>query len=151
MKKTVPAIPLAGLLLSFIGISCVRFVPTALEDPPVMFNKIVFSAGLDQKSGWAEPVGVKTRFEKGTDPSVYSFLSFGELRGGHTLRWRWYDPGRKLFRLTDPIDIGEEGKVFERYIAWDVISLSADKSDGVWTIAVFLDDRLIASGEFEIK
>jgi len=154
MKKAASTIPLTGILLSFVCLlttSCVRFVSTPLEEPAVVFNKLVFSAGLDQKAGWAEPVSAKTRFEKGADAGVYSFLSFGELRGAHTLRWRWYDPGRKLFRLTDPIDIGEEGKVFERYIAWDVVSLSADKPAGVWIVAVYLDDQLIASGEFEIK
>lgn len=154
MKKLAPAIFIHGLLPIFsviLAAACVRFVPTALEGPAVVFDRIVFSAGLDQKDGWAEPVGEKTRFEKGTDPNVYAFLIFGELRGAHTLSWKWYDSSRKLYRTTDPIDIGEAGKVFERYIAWDVIFVSDEKPNGLWTVAVFMDGRLIGSKEYEIK
>jgi hypothetical protein len=154
MKKPAPAIFIHGLLPIFsviLAAACVRFAPPALEDPAVVFDRIVFSSGLNQKADWAGPVGEKRRFEKGSDPNVYAFLSFGELRGAHTLSWKWYDPSRRLYRTTDLIDIGEAGKVFERYIAWDVIFVSDDKPNGLWTVAVFMDGRLIGSNDFEIK
>ena len=154
MKNSASAAYFAGIciiLICFLAVSCVRFVPPALEDPAVVFDRIVFSSGLNQKADWAGPVGEKRRFEKGSDPNVYAFLSFGELRGAHTLSWKWYDPSRRLYRTTDPIDIGEAGKVFERYIAWDVIFVSDDKPNGLWTVAVFMDGRLIGSNDFEIK
>jgi len=47
--------------------------------------------------------------------------------------------------------VGEEGKIFERYIAWDVIYISEDKEKGAWTVAVFMDDKVIAVKDFEIK
>ena len=154
MKNSASAAYFAGIciiLICFLAAACVRFVPTALEGPAVVFDRIVFSAGLDQKDGWAKPAGEKRRFDKGTDPNVYAFLGFGELRGVHTLSWKWYDPSRQLYRTTDPIDIGEAGKVFERYIAWDVIVVLDDKPNGIWTVAVFMDGRLIGSNDFEIK
>ena len=126
-------------------------MPPALEGPDVVFDRIVFSSGLSQKAGWAEPVGEKTRFEKGVDPAAYAFLSFGEVRGAHTLLWKWYDPQRSLYRATEPIGLGAEGKVHDRYIAWDVIQISTDKPAGLWTVAVFLDGNLIVSKDFEIK
>ena len=131
--------------------ACVRFVPPALADPAVVFDRIVLSSGLNQKADWAEPVGEKTRFEKGADPSVYAFLSFGEVRGAHALLWKWYDPSRNLYRATEAIGLGAEGRVHDRYIAWDVITISDDKPTGQWTVAVFLDGDLIASKDFEIK
>lgn len=126
-------------------------MPPALEDPAVVFDRIVLSSGLNQKADWAEPVGEKTRFEKGADPSVYAFLSFGEVRGAYALLWKWYDPSRNLYRATEAIGLGAEGRVHDRYIAWDVITISDDKPTGQWTVAVFLDGDLIASKDFEIK
>ena len=154
MKKASQAIRFSGILLVFIDIlavSCVRFAPAALEGPAVVFDRIVFSPGLVHKADWAEPVGEKTRFEKGADPNIYAFLNFGELRGAHTLLWKWYDPSRKLYRTTDPINIGEQGKVYDRYIAWDVIDFPDDKPTGLWTVAVFMDGYLIDSKDFEIR
>jgi hypothetical protein len=105
MKNYVSAAYFAGIciiLICFLVVSCVRFVPPALEDPAVVFGRIVFSSGLNQKSDWAGPVG-------------------------------------------------EAGKVFERYIARDVIFVSDDKPNGLWTVAVFMDGQLIGSNDFEIK
>jgi hypothetical protein len=69
----------------------------------------------------------------------------------YSLFWKWYAPSRRLYRVTDKISVGEEGKIFERYIAWDVIYVSEDKESGVWTVAVFMDDKVIAVKDFEIK
>jgi hypothetical protein len=33
----------------------------------------------------------------------------------------------------------------------DVIFVSDDKPNGLWTVAVFMDGRLIGSNDFEIK
>ena len=140
-----------GAVLFLYNSACVRFVPPALEDPAVIFDRIVFSSGLNQKDDWAEPVGEKTRFEKGVDSRVYAFLNFGEVRGAHILLWKWYDPSRNLYRVTDAIGLGAEGKIHDRYIAWDVIFITGDKPSGQWTVVVFLDGDLMAVKDFEIK
>jgi hypothetical protein len=56
-----------------------------------------------------------------------------------------------LFRVGEKISIGESGKSFDRYIAWDQISINEEKKNGVWTVAVFLDDKLLVSRELEIR
>jgi hypothetical protein len=53
--------------------------------------------------------------------------------------------------MTDSITIGKQGLVFSAYIAWDQIYLFEEKENGTWTVAVFMDDRLLASREFTIQ
>jgi len=154
MKRPAPAIAIYGLLpimAVILAAACVRFAPPALDDPPAVLARAVLCSSLDQKVDWAEPAGEKAIFKKGTDASVYSFLELKDLRGAHSLFWKWYDPSRRLYRETEGIAVGESGKFFDRYIAWDLINVSEGKENGVWTIAVFMDGRLFVSKEFEIK
>ncbi len=53
--------------------------------------------------------------------------------------------------LAVVLAVGEAGKAFERYVAWDTIFVSDDKEPGTWRVAVFLDERLLVSGRFEVK
>jgi hypothetical protein len=141
-----------ALVPALLFSSCaIRFKYPDLEEPEAVCERMVCCGSIEEKSGWAESVDEKTAFAKGTDPAVYSFVSFKELRGAHTLSWKWYDPSRRLYRATDPIGIGGRERAFDRYIAWDKIAVSDDKENGSWTVAVFLDDRLLVSREFEIK
>jgi len=153
MKRRLLFFESLGLfILTAVLISgCIRFRASALVPPTVVLERAVFCTALDQKNGWAEPIQEKTLFKKGEDSSVYSFLTLKDLQGAHTLFWKWYDSSRRLYRATDKIAIGEEGKVFERYIAWDMVYVSEDKKKGAWTVAIFLDDRLFSAKEFEIK
>jgi hypothetical protein len=134
-----------------LAAACVRFTPPVLDEPFVVLERAVFCSSLDQKDNWAEPAGEKAIFKKGTDANVYSFLELRDLRGAHTLLWKWYDPSRRLYRETEGIAVGENGKIFDRYIAWDLINVTEGKENGVWTVAVFMDGRLFASKEFEIR
>lgn len=144
--------PAALLLIALAAVpACVRFTPPRLEEPPVVLERLLFCASVLPKDGWAEPVDEKTTFVKGTDPGVSAFLALRSLRGAHTLSWKWYGPSKILYRAADRISVGEEGKAFETYIAWDSILVDNDKETGTWTVAVFLDDRLLVSGRFEMK
>lgn len=130
---------------------CFRLGQLSLDEPTVVLERLVFCASLDQKNGWAEPVGDRALFIKGVDSNVYSFLNLRDLRGLHSLFWKWYAPSRRLYRVTDKIAVGKVGKIFERYIAWDLINVSEDKEIGTWTVAVFIDDKMITVKDFEIK
>jgi|GEM_PF-818047 len=138
-----------GLTLLFVS-SCVRIAPPPLEAPPVAFHGVTLCARVDQTEGWAEPGDEKARFHKGADPRVCALLRFGALSGAHTLAWKWYGPSRALVRTTDPIVLGEDGKSFDRYIAWDVLSVSDGTQEGPWTVAVFLDGLLVGTRGFEV-
>jgi hypothetical protein len=151
-KHDFPFAAFAIFILTLVLMSgCLRFRLLSLDEPTVVFERVVFCASLDQKKGWAEPIGEKALFMKGVDSNVYSFLNLRDLHGVHSLFWKWYAPSRRLYRVTDKISVGEEGKIFERYIAWDVIYISEDKESGAWTVAVFMDDKVIAVKDFEIK
>ncbi len=134
-----------------LAAACVRFTPPVLEEPFVVLERAVFCSSLDLKDNWAVPAGEKAIFKKGTDANVYSFLALKDLSGAHALLWKWYNPSRRLYRETEGIVVGENGKIFDRYIAWDLINVTEGKENGVWTIAVFMDSRLFVSKEFEIR
>lgn len=141
-----------ALLPALLFSSCaIRFKFPELVEPAAALERMVCCGAIEQKDDWAACVDEKSVFVKGTDPGVYSFVSFRELRGAHTLSWKWYDPSRRLYRATDPIEIGGENIAYETYIAWDRIAVSDDKENGRWTVAVYIDGGLLAAGEFEIK
>lgn len=148
------AFPRAALLAIGIGLAagCIRFTPVSgLKPPPAILDRMVLCAAINQKDNWADPAGEKTVFKKGEDANAISFLNFRDFHGRHTLVWKWYDPARRLYRASDGIAVGEDGKVYEKYIAWDMIYVSEEKADGTWTVAVFMDGILLVSKEFEIK
>jgi hypothetical protein len=153
MERVAASWAVAGTL--FLGIlgfgGCIRLKPAVLEQPKAILGSMIFCSSVEQKEGWAKPSAEQTAFSRDSDSSVYAFLGFRDLRGTHTLLWKWFDPGRKLYRATEPIALGEESKAFESYFAWDRIFASEDKRSGTWTVAVFLDNKLLAVKSFEIK
>ncbi len=140
---------LAALLLVVSG--CVKFKPPALDEPAAVLERFLFCASVEQKEDWAEPGPGKTVFTADADGQVFAFIGFTDLRGAHTLSWKWYGPSQKLERAPEAIRIGEEGKSYESYIAWDAIALTPDRAPGIWTVAVFLDEGCLAAKSFEIR
>lgn len=131
---------------------CLRILPKDRPElPAAVLHRHVLCAAVEVRGDWAEPGKDASSFRVGTDPAVHSFLELRDLRGRHELHWKWYDPARALIRSSDPVAVGEEGKTFGRYIAWDRILLHRDREPGMWTVAVFVDDRLAASRTFEVR
>ncbi len=137
--------------IALLAAGCVKFRPPALDEPVVVLERFLFCASVAQKEDWAEPGPVKASFTAGEDDQIFAFVGLRDLRGPHTLAWKWYGPDRKLARSPDAIRIGEEGKAFDSYIAWDAIAVTPERTSGAWTVAVFLDEALLASKRFEIK
>ncbi len=146
-----PKITLLGILLFILSFCSIRFKSPALQEPKVVLERMICCRSVEQKSGWARAVDEKTVFVNGVDPDIFSFVSLRDLHGVHTLAWKWYGPSLRIYRATDPINIGDENKIYESYIAWDRIVLSEDKEKGRWTVSVFLDGTLIIARDFEIK
>ena len=142
---------LALLPAVLLSACAIRFKYPEIEEPSAVLERMVCCAAIEERGGWAECVDGKTVFVKGSDAGVHAFVSFRELRGAHTLGWKWYDPSGRLYRATDPIGVGSENVAYDTYIAWDRIAVSDDKEDGRWTVAVFIDGALLVSREFEIK
>lgn len=143
------------ITFAFFGLlffeACIRFTPAALEQPAAVLERAILCNRVDVQNGWAEPSAEQKIFVKGKDNHVFSFLEIRDLRDKHSLHWKWYDSSRRLSRAAEKITIGEKGKFFKKYIAWDQVSISEEKEIGVWTVAIFLDDRLVASRVFEIR
>lgn len=132
--------------------ACIRLTrAAALEQPSYILETCLCSAEIIIQDDWAQPAEPKTIFQKGTDKNVFSFLRLKDMIGEHKIVWKWYEPSGKLYRQTDPITVGKEGLVFAAYIAWDQIYLFEEKENGTWTVAIFIDGRLLASREFRIE
>jgi hypothetical protein len=138
-------------LVIVLSASCVKFTPPALDEPAAVLERFLICSSLEQTGDWAEPGPPQSVFQAGDDGQAFAFVGFIDLVGPHTLSWKWYDPSRRLYRAPDAIRIGEEGKSYESYIAWDTISVTRDKAAGVWTVAVFMDEEFLAAKSFEIR
>lgn len=138
----------AGLILAA---ACVKFKPPALDEPSAVLERFLFCASIEQKEDWAEPGPARSFFSAGQDGQVFAFVGFRDLRGPHALSWKWYGPSRTLHRATEAIRIGEEGKSYASYIAWDAVPLAPDRERGVWTVALFLDEGFLVSKGFEVR
>ncbi len=138
-------------LSALFAAGCVKFKPPDLDEPAAVLERFVFCAAVEQKEDWAEPGPPRASFTAAEDGQVFAFVAFSDLRGPHTLSWKWYGPGRKLERAPEAIRIGEEGKAFDSYIAWDAIAVTPERACGTWTVAVFLDEALLTAKCFEIK
>jgi hypothetical protein len=140
------------LLLLALGAACVRFFPAPeTEPPPLTLERHILCAALERRDGWAEPGWDRRVFDAGRDETVVSFIEFRQLSGVHALAWKWYDPGRALYRSTEPITVGEAGRVFGAYIAWDEIAITKETAKGIWTAAVFADGGLAGIRTFEVR
>jgi hypothetical protein len=140
-----------AVLALLLAAACVKFKPPDLDEPAAVLERFLFCASVEQKEDWAEPGPAKSVFTAEAEGQVFAFVGFADLRGAHTLAWKWYGPTRKLERAPEAIKIGEEGKSYESYIAWDAIAVTPDRARGAWTVAVFLDEALLAAKSFEIK
>jgi hypothetical protein len=148
MRSTTAAGMLLGGTILLSG--CVRFTPSVLRAPDVFLEKIVFCQSVEVRDGTAAASPAADSFHRARDESIYCYIELGELRGAHELQWRWYAPAGELMRRSDRIEVGEAGKTFARFLAWDRISVHPESEGGAWSAAVFLDGVLLASRRFEI-
>jgi len=141
----------AGTALVLLS-SCVRLVPRTVSEPPaVILDRHQLCASVERTDDWVEASADRNIFLLGRDEAVYSVLFFGEIRGAHTVAWKWYDPAGKLVVASDPVAVGAVDRVFDRYVAWDRKPFGEENKPGFWTVAIFIDDRLTGTREFELK
>jgi len=132
--------------------SCVRIMPRTVSEPPaVVLDRHLLCAAIERTEDWVDASVDRNIFLLGRDEAVYSVLFFEEIRGAHTIVWKWYDPAGQLVVASDPVAVGAEGRVFDRYVAWDRKPLAEENKPGFWTVAVFIDERLAGTREFELR
>jgi hypothetical protein len=150
MKRVLRTAALAAAALAAAG--CFRILPKDRAGlPAAAIYRHVLCATVEVRGDWAEPSPDVPSFQIGRHEAVHSFLELRDLRGRHEVQWKWYDPARRLFRSSEPVAVGQEGQTFARYIAWDRLRLDSDREPGMWTVAVFTDDRLAGSRTFEVR
>lgn len=151
MKRLIPG-KILFLIFALGGAACVRFLPPiVVEAPAAAVGRHILCAELGVRGDGVDPGPDKSVFLKGTDAAVHSLLAFRGLRGKHDVVWKWYDSEQALIRATDPVSIGEEGRTFEVFFAWDKMTISAGRDPGIWVTSVFVDGILAASRTFEIR
>jgi hypothetical protein len=150
MRRRIGALLTAALLAASSG--CVRILPKDRPEPPAaVVDSHILCAAVTPRGGWADPGPDASSFSRGAEAAVHSFLELRGVRGRHAAAWRWYGPSGLLVRASDPVDVGEEGRTYARYIAWDKMALHEGREPGAWTVAVLIDGRLAASRSFEVR
>ncbi|MBI4746296.1 MAG: caspase family protein [Deltaproteobacteria bacterium] len=88
------------------------------------------------------------------DPQVVTWIRLEEVVGIHTIRWDWYNPDGRLYSTTGNYQVNRDGKYRPSQASWHRIAISGEKAasfPGRWEVRVFLDDKPVASREFEIR
>jgi hypothetical protein len=96
-----------------------------------------------------------TNFFQTTDKQVVAFISFKNIYGIVNLRWDWLDPkGRLHFTKQAATVKSSEGKYFEEFSAWHVMTIAGDKASripGEWSVKVYMNDELLDQKAFTIR
>lgn len=77
-----------------------------------------------------------------------------DISGRHALRWEWYDSKGNLYYSTGESPINKDGRERELSCSWHRMFIKGEKASGLlgqWRVKVFLDNKLVAVKEFEIK
>ena len=88
------------------------------------------------------------------DPQALMWVKLDDVAGRHTLRWEWYAPDGKLYLATGDYKVNTDGKYRPYNTSWHKMAIKGEKAaslSGKWQVKVFLDERPVASREFEIK
>jgi len=89
------------------------------------------------------------------DPAVIAHVSFANLSGKHSVKWKWYSPEGKLYYTTNSFELKiPKGKYATEASVWHKISISGDQAQhypGKWKVELNFDNSPISSKQFEIK
>lgn len=132
-----------------ISLSCISFKVPILPEPENQVEKIVLCEDIKTEDDLLVPVEIKSEFEQDRE-SIICFIQMRYTSREIALKWKWYSPDGNLERDTGGIKVNLENKHLDYVTAYDQLSFESPPAEGDWTVAVFIDDNLIATRRFKI-
>jgi len=141
---------LCGLCIIWGASSCISFKVESLPDPALVVREVTLCREIDESRELLEPGEAVTEFRAGKD-SVICFLHLEEVAQRVGLKWKWYAPDKTLYKESDQVVINRDEIYIEAVTAYDMISPdSPAEQQGLWSVAVFMNDVLLARLTFRI-
>lgn len=144
---------LLTVILGFSMVSCFYKVSLKVElpdDPDVFVEYISIVKHLDRDSDFTK----KIENEKvlNTDPEIFAVIKVFNISKKIDLKWKWFDPEKKLVRVSEPVAVNRKNGFLEYFVAWDSLDneLFAGKK-GEWTVAVIVDDEYLTCCSFSVN
>jgi len=155
MKKIAGFVFIIALLILTLLQACASFnfdIPQA-DNPALLYAKFCKGIIHGENPSEVEPVEEGKSFTLNAE-EIWLLICLSHLEGHHTMQWKWYAPDNSLFADTGEFAISPEGEFHRLATIWDYISIkeiTAEKSLGKWTVAIFLDSKLLATTHFIIR
>lgn len=123
------------------------------NNPVLLYAKFCKGIIYGENPSEVEPLeeGKSFSFDEG---EVWLLICLSHLEGHHTMQWKWYTPDKSLFADTGEFTLNPDGEFHRLATIWDYISIkgmTAEKALGKWTVAIFMDSKLIATSHFLIR
>jgi hypothetical protein len=133
-----------------MGAGCLSFRVDPLPEPEREIRQIILCAEINETRELLRPGTETSEFRAGRD-TVYCFLYLAEVAETLTLQWRWYQPGRELFRESQEVQINQDVTYLEAVTAYDKIGPeSLEELPGEWSVAVFVNGVLLGRRSFQV-
>jgi len=132
-----------------LGLSCISFKIPILPEPENQIEKIVLCEDIRTEDDLLVPVDIRSEFEQGRE-SIICFIQMRYTSREIALKWKWYSPEGKLLRDTGGIKVNPENMYLDYVTAYDRLRFESLPDEGDWTVAVFINDNLIATHRFKI-
>jgi len=153
MKRRLSVSAILVSCLSIISIGGCAAAPELKEMRETRLNKASLAKDVTNRQTDSIPAEETSVFSP-EDPQALMWVKLDDVAGRHTLRWEWYGPDGKLYLATGDYKVNTDGKYRPYNTSWHKIAIKGEKAaslSGKWQVKVFLDERPVASREFEIK
>lgn len=126
----------------------------SIKRPELVMQEMTLAKGIREVGQKDVLLSPGTSFSS-HDTAVIAYVKFGNMSGQHKVQWKWYRPDGNIYYTTAdcPLSISK-GKYVQEASAWHKISIMGDKAQdfpGKWKVEIYLDDKLAATENFEIK
>ena len=138
-----------GLML---GAACISLKIPAVFPGGDRVDRMVICSSVAFDKGLYEPRDITSDFRL-RDGRVICHVRLNDVGRELRLRWRWYDPGGRLFRDTGDLLVNIEERFLSVLTVTDILELAEGWDDdtlGRWTIVFSVDDIQVESLDFRI-
>ena len=121
-----------------------------LRPPESYIESVEFCRKVELRGDQLLPVSPQTVFDPGDD--VVCFIRLRNVPGKTRLRWKWYAPDQALVRDTGDVEANADETNLDMVTASDPLRPRLpEKTEGDWTVCVFVNDALARVQRFVIK
>ena len=128
---------------------CVSFRGHVPDEPEIVVDYLAIVRNIDRNAHYVNRVASEA--VRPEDPAVYALVKVVNVAAPLRLQWSWYNPEKKLVKLSKAVEVNSRKKFLEYFVAWDVLPRSFFAgSKGRWVVAIAADRKFLGWAEFDI-